>query len=462
MRFITRILLSLILLAATLANAQAPPFQHIVVIVQENRTPDNLFGNSPNFESYLDIQPAANSQIVSLASCINPDHTHHPGFTNDLGNNWCKLETGCTSLSCPAETIVNASQVTPYINIAQYYGFANRMFQTNQGPSFPAHQFLLSGTSAPTADTSGTDYANWFAAENNGNTKLSGCITTSDQVVLEIDPASDPESPGYSPPTMPQRPDAGYPCYEHPTLTDLLKQHSISWKYYAPVAGDIWTAPNAIEHMCVPSGFTCTGSDWQNVILDPPQVIVDINNPNCSLSAFPQVSWVIPSGAYSDHGHKNLGYGPQWVANIVNAIGTSPCGYWNNTAIFITWDDWGGFYDHVPPPTPRNQYELGFRVPLLVVSPYTPAGFVSCPAPVDPNCKYADFGSILRFVESNFGLPFIAPFPLQYADQQAKPMDPGFFGLPKARQFEPIPNLSYDSTFFTTNQVNPNLDPDDD
>ena len=76
------------------------------------------------------------------------------------------------------------------------------------------------------------------------------------------------------------------------------------------------------------------------------------------------------------------------------------------------WDDWGGFYDHVPPPPPRNQYELGFRVPLLVVSAYTGvknldgtySGYVSCPTPVG-SCQFImDFGSILRFIEDNFGL----------------------------------------------------------
>jgi len=95
-------------------------------------------------------------------------------------------------------------------------------------------------------------------------------------------------------------------------------------------------------------------------------VLLDILNPDCSARALAQVSWVIPPHAYSDHGGQNTGYGPYWGGDIINAVGTSPCSYWNNTAIIITWDDWGGFYDHVPAPQPfRNQYELGFRVPLL-------------------------------------------------------------------------------------------------
>jgi len=202
-------------------------------------------------------------------------------------------------------------------------------------------------------------------------------------------------------------------------------------------------------------------------------VLLDILNPDCSARALAQVSWVIPPHAYSDHGGQNTGYGPYWGGDIINAVGTSPCSYWNNTAIIITWDDWGGFYDHVPAPQPfRNQYELGFRVPLLVVSAYTGvknldgtySGYVSCPTPVSPTCPAnpMDFGSILSFIEGNFGLPFIAPPPLSYADKQAKPLDPGFFGLTSPRPFKAIPGIPYDSTFFTTNQVSPSEDPDDD
>ena len=224
--------------------------------------------------------------------------------------------------------------------------------------------------------------------------------------------------------------------------------------------------------MCQPSGGNCNGPDWNNnVILDPRQVLRDINDTNCNDYGLAQVSWVIPTFAYSDHGgHGGNGYGPYWVGNIINAIGNSPCGYWNNTAILITWDDWGGFYDHVPSPAPRNQYELGFRVPLLVVSAYTGvknpdqsySGYVSCPVPVG-SCQYIeDFGSILQFIELNFGLPNIAPPPYAYADKQANPLDPGFFGLASPRPFQAIPGLTYDSTFFLGNTLNPNEDPDDD
>jgi len=190
-------------------------------------------------------------------------------------------------------------------------------------------------------------------------------------------------------------------------------------------------------------------------------ILSDIQN--CQL---PAISWVIPDERWSDHPNSSWakGLGPDWVASIVNAIGNSyqnsnkKCDYWGYgtgstnpepTAIFITWDDWGGFYDHVPPPKvylgdqndtcPKTQdnpngwgcgYVYGFRVPLLVVSNWTPASYVSGPISGTPSYPPAkewthDFGSILAFIEHNFTyglglyLPPIAPAPYIYADQNS-------------------------------------------
>src|SRR5215469_11284868 len=129
-----------------------------------------------------------------------------------------------------------------------------------------------------------------------------------------------------------------------------------------PLAGSIWTGPNAIEHIR-------TGPAWANVVINQKQVFSDV-----TAGELPQVSWVIPAGQASDHAGINNGSGPSWVASIVNAIGTSK--YWSDTAIFITWDEWGGWYDHVAPQI-YDSYEYGFRVPLIVVSPYAKAGYVS-------------------------------------------------------------------------------------
>lgn len=193
-----------------------------------------------------------------------------------------------------------------------------------------------------------------------------------------------------------------YPCFEHPTLTDLLDSSSISWRYYAPTPGSIWTAPDAIQHMCQPQTqngqLVCTGSAWSNVVIPQGQVLADIAN-----NQLAQVTWVIPTTQDSDHSGVNDGTGPSWVASIVNGIGNSA--YWSDTAILITWDDWGGWYDHVAPRV-INSYEYGFRVPLIVVSPYAKPAYISHVT--------HDFGSILKFVETVYGLPSLG-----YADALA-------------------------------------------
>jgi hypothetical protein len=207
---------------------------------------------------------------------------------------------------------------------------------------------------------------------------------------------------------------------------------------------------------------------------------------NCTL---PAVSWVIPDGRWSDHAgvgtNGNTGLGPAYVAAIVNAIGGGVVGstcnsttdprYWTKepTLILITWDDWGGWYDHVAPPPPRNQYEVGFRGPLLVVSEYTgtdSAGYVSGPISGDgttcPDPRYCfDFGSILNFIENNFGhLGFIGNG--TYADAQAPVLDPGFFNS-NTRNFKPIllpPTYSGEDAnyFLAVPATGGPQDPDDD
>ena len=173
--------------------------------------------------------------------------------------------------------------------------------------------------------------------------------------------------------------------------------------------------------------LTCKGPIWtNNVIIPQSQVLTDIANGQLA-----QVSWIIPDGKSSDHALLNDGSGPAWVASIVNAIGNSA--YWANTAIIITWDDWGGWYDHVPPFKVINDglswgsgYVYGFRVPLIVVSPYAKAAYISHVT--------HDFGSILKFIETTFTLPSLG-----YADVAADDLSDCFNLTQSPLTFKQIP-----------------------
>ena len=357
--------------------------------------------------------------------------------------------------TCPTQPqfrfVANHSGILdPYLTLATQYGWANYMFQTNQGPSFPAHQFIFGGTSAPTA---ADDHMGIFASENmkgtlNSNSRA-GCIAEASTRVELIHPNPNPPLPGIENSEI-------YPCFDHQTIPDILPAQ-FSWRYYTPSAGSIWTAPNAIFHICQSTGpgGTCEGREWLNhVDLKPSDVLADIRS--CNLRS---VSWVIPAGQNSDHaGDPDNTGGPAWVAAIINAIGnhpTCPNGevYWQNTAIFITWDDWGGWYDHESPtirPLRQGDYQYGFRVPLIVVSAYTPAAYIS-------NSRH-DFGSILRFIEHNFGVP---EGELTFADHRATTDLTDFFDLDQApRPFQRV-SAAKDETYFLNDKTIP-TDPDND
>jgi phospholipase C len=439
------------------STAPPPPssqkIQHVVVIFQENRTPDNLFHDTTLIARGADIASSGlNSQgqqipLAQMSIVTDYDLSHSHGaflamYDNGKMDGADKIPVYCqpNAVGCPPANpqfgYVNPAEVAPYFQLAEQFTFSDRMFQTNQGPSFPAHQFIISGTSAPTAPPDSNSVL--FAAENPSGG--AGCAAASSAHVNLIDPS------GLESQSM-------YPCFEHPTLTDLLNAKGISWRYYTPSAGSIWTGPNAIQHICgpdlpPPNGMVCTGADWtNNVILNQTQVLTDIAN-----GQLPAVSWVIPNGKESDHAGATDGTGPSWVASIVNAIGSSS--YWSHTAIFITWDDWGGWYDHVAPPQVLVNcsqwgcgYVYGFRVPLIVVSPYAKPAYIS-------HVNH-DFGSILKFVEVTFGLPSLG-----YADAPADNLSDCFDFNQTPIAFHAVA-ARYNASYFL-NDKSPPTDPDDD
>jgi phospholipase C len=440
----------------TLSLIMRAVIQHVVIIFQENRTPDNLFQDPVLVARGADIASSgknSSGQTIALSpidlgtSGSNPQnydlsHAHaafvamYDGGKMDGANLIpCSPAANCPPNAHPNPQFmyVKPADVQPYFALAETYTFGDRMFQTNEGPSFPAHQFIIAGTSAPTATSP------LFAAENPALSPA-GCIAAATNTVAMIDAAGSETS---QPPQ--------YPCFEHPTLTDLLGTSAVTWRYYAPSAGSIWTGPVAIEHICQPqtvSGvLTCTGSEWTgSVVIPQTNVLLDIANGQLA-----QVSWVIPDGLDSDHPSSNDGSGPAWVAAIVNAIGNSD--YWANTAIIITWDDWGGWYDHVAPTVIDDGiswgsgYVYGFRVPLIVVSPYAKAKYISHVT--------HDFGSILKFVETTFALPSLG-----YADVRSDDLSDCFDLTQAPVSFHMIPAARNAADFIS--DKHPPVPPDDD
>jgi phospholipase C len=212
----------------------------------------------------------------------------------------------------------------------------------------------------------------------------------------------------------------------------------VTWKFYTPpivlnkeTAGN-WDAFDAIKAV--------RGSpEWATNVVSPDTVIFnDLKN-----GSLPAVSWVIPDAFNSDHpqecciNHRDVDLGPQWVTSLVNAIGQSS--YWNTCAIVILWDDWGGFYDHESPAFLRDdQGGLGFRIPVLIVSPY-----------VQPHIEHTQYetASIVKFIEVNFQLSG----PLQEPDARAAPLTNAFNFNQTPRPFQPIVS-KYSRAFFLHQQ----------
>ena len=379
---------------------------HVVIIIQENRTPDYLFQGVPGADIARYATDSRGERValraVSLSAHYDLDHSHS-SFLEDYDDG--KMDGFDAEFSSRDRLrpfgYAPPSEVAPYHDMATQYVLADRMFSSNEGPSFPAHLYIVSGTATepPISDYRVSD--NPFD-RNAGHPGGGGCDSPTAVVVDTLD-----INTGAAGPTL-------APCLDSKALSDLLDAKSVSWRYYQEGRGSgLWHPFDAIRQVRY-------GKDFDNVISPSPKILDDIKR-----GYLAGVTWVAPADQWSDHAGKHATTeGPAWVAAIVNAIGKSK--YWKNTAIFVTWDDWGGWYDHVPPPI-DNAYELGFRVPLLVISPYAKRGYVSK--------GQHEFASMIAFTEETFGIPKGA---LGTTDVRADDLRDAFDFSQKPREFVPI------------------------
>lgn len=413
----------------------APPrdvIKHVVFIIQENRSFDNLFNGFPGADTVRFGRRHDDSIItlhpVSLSLPVDLDHarqsflnSYNDGRMNgfDLIGTLPDQKTGDFPYAYVPQT-----ETKPYWDLARQFTLGDRMFESVGGPSFPAHQFLIAGASGRTIDN----------PDNPGTTTFWwGCDSPADSRVREIGPKGRADGPRV------------YPCFDYPTLADVMDAHGVSWRSYAPTADDlasIWSAFDAIHHIRY-------GPDWNEKVVTPQtRVLTDI-----STGALPAVSWVTPDFRSSDHQTYGIGghpaanrtdLGPQWVATVVNAIGNSRL--WQSTAVIVVWDDWGGWYDHVRPPQ-LDAMGLGFRVPMLVISPYAKHGYVS-------HVQH-EFGSLLKFAEEVFGLPT-----LHTTDLRADDLSDCFDFTKPPRSYVPVSTALTVADFIAMPPSN--VPPDDD
>ena len=442
--------------------------QHIVVILMENRTPDNLFAGyystqyppdptGTTFGQALDLaNPAGTPTLVPnhLSAAFDPLHGYQsafqpeaaglPGPTPLCAGGTCTTSPPGTTLSI--NSYVPTSDVTNYVNLIEQWAYGSHVMQSNEGPSFESHQYAIAGQSGAIHEshplTTPTPYGMVENPAKNGTEDDAsdpdpdainggGSCATVDTMgnntrhVQQID-MSQPYPEPHSHTTA--------PCNEYKTVLDEMQTwggtpYYLDWQYVAENPTIIWSGPMAVTHLWQYYSETPGPvPTWQQPFAADPdalQFVADRATPSPGATYAPThrslaaLTYLTPCKYESDHPEfQNFNDGPDWLDYVINSIGESPD--WANTAIIVTWDDWGGWYDHfqpTPAPSPaptyspvfpfhpspnayhqtRDPYEWGFRVPFIVISPYVVSrGYVST--------KTRSQGAILNFIESSFSL----------------------------------------------------------
>ena len=352
--------------------------EHVVLIVQENRTFDDFFATYPGADGATH-GTMHDGKTVKLKEVPLEGPTLDNGWTSFVaaydGGKMDGFDLdrwgGPGRAGTRPYTYVDPNVIAPYWTMANRYVLGDEMFQGQGSGSFTAHQELVAGGEQI---DSAKALVNWPSPPHPGAYAW-GCDApqgTVTSLITHDDTYEHRAGP--------------FPCLTYETLADQLDAKGIHWRYYSGLlqlggAGYLWNAYDAIKSIRY-------GADWDSDISTPSNTILH-DVPHGKLAS---VTWVTPSVPDSDHNYDGKDHGPSWVAAVVNTIGKSH--FWDSTAIIVVWDDWGGHYDHVPPKQ-LGFGGLGFRVPLLVISPYVHSGYIS-------HTQY-EFGSVIRFIEDNWG-----------------------------------------------------------
>jgi phospholipase C len=404
------------LLAAVLASAELPgkrheahasalvgihKIRHVVIIMQENRSFDSYFGTYPGADGIPMKKgvPTVCSPDPLTRTCVKPYHDtadRNAGGPHDhidamrdinggLMDGFVRSAVGGRRKACEGQVDAPACSFAPkapdvmgyhdWHEIPNYWDYArnfvlqDHMFESDTSWSLPAHLYLVSGWSAH-------------------------CTTPGDAMSCK----AAVQAPG-SPPGDPQNTTGAIPDYAWTDLTYLLHKYGVSWGYYVAKGDQPDCSDNQMFCAPVPQNsktpgiwnplpyFDTVRQDGQLSDIRP----LDDFFKEAQAGTLPSVSWITPAQAVSDHPPALISNGQAYVTGLINTIMRSP--NWDSTAIFLAWDDWGGFYDHVKPPTVDAQ-GYGLRVPALVISPYARHGFI--------DHQTLSFDAYLKFIEDDF------------------------------------------------------------
>ena len=390
---------------------------HIITVVMENRDYDTYFGTycrslGPYCSSTGNGIPAGTCvpyvPTDPAQGCVTPfDFNGANLSTNDLEHDWISgaiaRDGGAMDGFYAAENSgvepfghYNGTTIPIYWDLAEEYALGDNLFGGDLSYSLPNHWDLLGGAAPNVSEDT------YVASPADHHTYLAESNAT-------------------------------------PTVQDLLNGSGVSWKYYD---WSLWPYANAVHYTNV-VGDGSAYNFWNPMAARAESYADAYASHFVPRSTFfddaqngtlPQLAWVIPDWGFSDHAPANVTAGQAWVARLVNAVEASP--EWSSSAIFIVWDDYGGFYDHVAPPRVLGQL-LGFRSPAIVIGPYVKENYIGH--------RFLDFYSLLHLAEWRFGLGCLtgrdctAPLPFDFFNFNQTARTPWFFPTSWASAVYPMP-----------------------
>jgi phospholipase C len=389
------------------------PIKHVIVIMQENRSFDTYFGTFPGANGFPSNTCVPLDPTQPSLGCVVPFHDKHDanaGGPHTYKDAFVDLDDGITANNMDGYIYQQTTRSSVCFKGVGPAAVRPEGCGGGVVPGVLRHDVV--GYHTATEIPNYWEYAKQFVLQDqlfsgDRSWSLDAHIEMVSEWSARCDKTSDLSSCKSSLDPRPPSPDT--PVYPWVNLFQLMDVNNVSWKYYLG---------NGDEPDCADGEMTCEPQHQGNSVLsiwnpapgfawvqakgadylaahnpDVDQFLLDVQN-----GTLPQVSWIIPNGKNSEHPPSGVTAGMEFVTSLVNAVMQSP--YWQDTAIFIAWDDWGGFYDHVAPPnvdwndTVSEVQGFGIRVPGLLVSAYARHGMI--------DHQLLSFDSYATFIEKLF------------------------------------------------------------
>jgi phospholipase C len=394
--------------------------QHIIFVVKENRSYDCYFGRFPGSNGATTGKESDGGTVIlgDLPDiAVDGDHGWDSALLAidngkmdkfDLIPDILEYDGGTCSWG-PCNYVAAQQAALPnYWSMAQNYVLGDNFFSSLHGPSFPNHLFVITAQSGAYPFDSGYladggPGPTLGSRDNPGDTAPKPYPPTADAgtfvgyqgfapagIVLDGGNAACDAQPNARGPALDGEGNEEliFPCYDVPTIGDLLTHAGITWRMYGATEGQsgyaYWSIFASIRHIR-------ESPTWDQHLSYGDRIFDEIDT-----GTLPAVTWVTGYSNQNEHPPASTCVGENWTVDLLNQLGASPL--WSSTVVFITWDDFGGFYDHVPPQQ-IDEFGLGARVPFLIVSPYALQGHV--------DSTQGEFSSVLRFIEDVHGLPHL-------------------------------------------------------